>query len=401
MSFFPFFLWNMSEQPISIHYQQMEEWLEDRRAVFARKYKKQYADLLSLAPRLVQMAQYDIPALEKQIKRNETAVEECHRVGEEAVKTQQKLRERRAAMLAEYGIEESASSTAEGGVVSAVDRRVEVACVHLNTAFQAYVRAQVSTFKEHYNALLEITATGFFGGDAFAQHFPWLQRAVEERDFELPSDSAHSTGAAHEDAAAAGPQIDWGDDDDVFGGGEISGPAAAEVQINWDAVEMEARPAGETDGLPCGDGKHFSIDLSSPKHRVNVLAELQAVLCFCRERSSVQLVGALVPSEEVYALLSSSRDAEFVRMKENFRSKDAFVDRIDRFERQMMVARNRHAAHEAKMHDAEAELTRLKPQYAELLAKTTTTRDSVLTCLGQMFPDRKILIVGDLNKYIS
>ncbi|KPA83518.1 hypothetical protein ABB37_03118 [Leptomonas pyrrhocoris] len=390
----------MSEQPISIHYQQMEEWLEDRKSVFSRKHKKQYADLLALAPRLVQMAQYDIPALEKQIKKNETAVEECHRVGEEAAKTQQKLRDKRTAMLLEYGIEVEASG--ESGVIDAVNQRIGAACVKLNTAFREYIQAQAGSLKASYNAHLDRTAAGFFGADAFALHFPWLQRAVEEAELPLP----HSTAPDQADdyAAAAGPQIDWGDDDDVFAERETgvgaAAASAAAVEINWDAVEMEARPE-ENEGLPPSDGKHFSIDLSLAKHRVSILAELQAAACFCRERNAIQHVGASGPTEEVYALLSDSREAEFARMKENFRSKDAFIDRVDRFEQQMMVAKNRHATHEAKKHDAEVELARLKPQHAELLAKTATTRDSALACLGQMFPDRRILIVGDVNKYIA
>ncbi|KPI83083.1 hypothetical protein ABL78_7895 [Leptomonas seymouri] len=386
----------MSEQPISIHYQQMEEWLEDRKPVFSRKYKKEYAELLLLAPRLVQMAQYDISALEKQIKKNETAVEECYRVGEEATKTMQKLSDKRAAMLKEYQLEVEAGG--ESGVVGAVDRRVDRACATLSTAFKEYAHAQAGPFKAHYNALLERTAAGFFGADAFALHFPWLQRAVEEADLPLPDSSAHDQ--AEDDAEASGPQIDWGDDEDVFAEGEVGAAAATAVQINWDADEMEARPE-EGEGLPPCNGQHFSIDLSLAKHRVSVLAELQAIVCFCRERNAIQQVDACGPTEELYALLSVSREAEFARMKENFRSKDAFIDQIDRFEHQMMVAKNRHVTHEAKMHDAEAELAKLRPQYAELRVQMAATRDRALACLGQMFPDRKILIVGDLNKYIA
>lgn len=391
----------MAEQPISIHYQQMEEWLDDRKSVFARKYKKSYAELLSLAPQLVQMAQYDIPALEKQMKKNETAIEECHRVGEEAARTQQKLSDRRAAMLFDYGIHEGEGG--ERGVVGAVDDRVDGACRTLNSSFQSYAQAHLGGLKDFYNALLVRTAAGCFGPDAFALHFPWLQRALEEADHALPTNSLDD----HADAAAedAGPQIDWGDDDTGGACGGDDGPttepaAAATVEINWDADEMEARPA-ECEGLPARDGKHFSIDLALARHRVSVLAELQAAVCFCRERSAVRELEARVPTEAVFELLSVSREAEFARMKENFRSRDALLDRIDRFEQQMMAARTRHATHEAKMRDAEAELTWLKPQYVELLARTTATRDGALACLQQMFPDRRILIVGDLNKYIS
>lgn len=392
----------MAEQPISIHYQQMEEWLEDRRSVFAKKYKKPYADLLSLAPQLVQMAQYDIPALEKQIKKNETAIEECHRVGEEATRTQQKLADKRVAMLRDYGIDEQESG--ERGVVGAVDDRIEGACHSLNTSFQNYTRSHVGSFKDFYNTLLAKTATGCFGADAFALHFPWLQRSLEEADYALRANALNDLANAED--GDAGPQIDWGDDDDGDGGAIVSssagidGNGAAAVQINWDADEMEARPA-ENEDLPASDGKFFSIDLALAKHRVSVLAELQAALCFCRERGTVRELEARGPTEAVLELLSASREAEFARMKENFRSKDALLDRIDRFEQQMMVARNRHSTHEAKMRDAEAELARLKPQYAELLSKTAATRDSALACLGQMFPDRRILIVGDVNKYIS
>ncbi|CBZ29041.1 conserved hypothetical protein [Leishmania mexicana MHOM/GT/2001/U1103] len=388
----------MASQPISIHYKQMEEWLEDRKSVFSRKHKREYNALLSVAPRLVQMAQYDIPALEKQVKKNENAIEECHRVCEEAQHTQLKLGERRCAMLREYGIE-LAAAVGEVAVASAVDLRVREACAQVNAAFQEYARSRVRVLKEYYNTLLARTATGWYGTDPFAFHFPWLQRAFSEAEYQPADALSEDTDAGGEAASAAGPQIDWGDDDDAAAG-TFAGLGKDAVQINWDATEMEAHPV-EDDSLPEADGRHFSIDLASAKHRVNVMSELEAALCFCRERSTADLLECATATEAVRGFLSSAKEGELARMKESYRARGNFVDRITRFEQQIMVAKNRSTAHQAKMHDAENDLAKLKAQQDELLSRLKSMRDEAITNLEHMFPDRKVLIVGDLNKYVA
>ncbi|KAK7195402.1 hypothetical protein NESM_000467200 [Novymonas esmeraldas] len=403
----------MTAQPISIHYQQMEEWLVDRKSVLARKHKKEYEALLSAAPRLVQTAQYDLPALEKQRKKCETAVEECHRVGEEAQRTQLKLREKRGVMLGEYGIEPAAAD-GEAGVASAVDQRVTAACAAVNAAFQEYAGARVAAVREAYNALLATTAPGSFGDDPFATHFPWLQRGLSEAAY-LPAGTTPgaAAGTIDDDADAPAPQIDWGDDGDGDTAASAAvaatfedataaaadATAAAVVQINWDATEMEAR-VEEDDAPPTADGLRFSIDLASTKHRVNVVAELQAAACFCSERGTPELLACSAAADALRCTLTQSKEGELARMKESYRARDGLIDRIDRFEQQMMVARTRAAAHEAKMRDAEDELATLAPQQEELVARLRGMRDDAVTHLEHMFPDRRILIVGDLNKYL-
>ncbi|CAJ1991160.1 Protein of unknown function (DUF773) [Leishmania donovani] len=388
----------MTSQPISIHYKQMEEWLEDRKSVFSRKHKSEYNALLSVAPRLVQMAQYDIPALEKQIKKNENAIEDCHRVCEEAQRTQLKLVERRRAMLREYGIE-LAAAVGEVEVAFAVDQRVREACAQVNAAFQEYARARVRALKEYYNALLARTAAGWYGTDPFAFHFPWLQRAFSEAEYQPADALSEATDAGGEAADAAEPQIDWGDDDDGAAG-TFAGLGKDAVQINWDATEMEARPV-EDDSLPATDGLHFSIDLASAKHRANVMSELEAASCFCRERGTADLLECATETEALRRFLSSAKEGELARMKESYRARGSFVDRITRFQQQIVVAENRSTTHQAKMQDAEDDLAKLKVQQDELLSRLRSMRDEALTNLEHMFPDRRILIVGDLNKYLA
>ncbi|CAG9578603.1 conserved hypothetical protein [Leishmania major strain Friedlin] len=388
----------MASQPISIHYKQMEEWLEDRKSVFSRKHRNEYNALLSVAPRLVQMAQHDIPALEKQIKKNENAIEECHRVCEEAQRTQLKLGERRCAMLREYGIE-LAAAVGEVELASAVDQRVREACAQVNAALQEYAVARVGALKEYYNAVLARTAAGWYGTDPFALHFPWLERAFSEAEYQPADALSEATDAGGEAANAAGTQIDWGDDDDSAAG-MLAGLGKDAVQINWDAMEMEARPV-EEDSLPEADGLHFSIDLASAKHRVNVMSELEAASCFCRERGTADLLECATETEALRSFLSSGKESELARMKESYRARCSFVDRITRFEQQIIVAKNRSTAHQAKMHDAEDDLEKLKAQQDELLSCLRSMRDEALTHLEHMFPDRRILIVGDLNKYVA
>ncbi|GET90975.1 hypothetical protein, conserved [Leishmania tarentolae] len=387
----------MASQPIAIHYKQMEEWLEDRKAVFSRKHKNAYNALLCLAPRLMQVAQYDIPALEKQIKKNENTIEECHRVCEDAERTQLKLGERRFTMLKEYGIQLAAGDE-EGDVVSAVDKRVREACAQVTTAFQEYVRARVGTLKEYYNTLLARTAPGQYGADPFAAHFPWLQRAFSEADYKPTGASSEAMDTVGEVAYVGGPQIDWGDDDDCAPG-PFANVGKDTVQINWDATKMEARHV-EDDNLPEADDVHFSIDLASAKHRVNVMAELEAALCFCRERGTTDLLECATDTEALRSFLSGAKESELARMKESYRARSSFVDGINRFEQQIMVAKNRSAAHQSKMRDTEDDLAKLKAQESELLSGLRKMRDEALTHLEHMFPDRKVLIVGDLNKYV-
>ncbi|KAG5498134.1 hypothetical protein GH5_02933 [Leishmania sp. Ghana 2012 LV757] len=388
----------MALQPISIHYKQMEEWLEDRKSVFSQRHKREYSELLCIAPRLRQMVQYDIPALEKQMKKDETALDECHRVCEEAVKTQQKLRERRSTLLREYGIELAAAEE-EFDVALALRQRVGAACAQVNSAFQKYTCARMKLFKEDYNAFLAKTADGRYGADPFASHFPWLQRALTEAEYQPAASSHEATCAGGEEVDAAVPQIDWGDD----GGGAVGvseGLVTAPVHINWDATEMEARPV-EDDALPAADGLHFSIDLASARHRVNVMAELEAVSCFCRERGSENLLECATETEALRSFLSNSKDGELARMKESYRAMGNFVDRVDRFHQQILAAHNRSVSHQAKMREVEEELEALQKQYEALLSRLRSLRGEALMHLERMFPERKVLIVGDLNKYLT
>ncbi|KAG5472583.1 hypothetical protein LSCM1_03988 [Leishmania martiniquensis] len=384
----------MASQPISIHYKQMEEWLEDRKPVLFQRHKRDYNELMSIAPRLRQMAQYDIPTLEKQMRKHETAVDECHRVCEEALRTQQKLRERRGALLREYGIDFAAAHE-ESDVAAALHRRVMAACAQVNNALQEYARARLRVLKEYYNSFLARTADGFYGADPFAFHFPWLERALTEAEYQ-PADSSHeATGAGVEDVDAAVPQIDWGDDGDG-----AAGSAMAAVQIKWDATEVGARPE-EDDTLPAADGRHFSIDLASTRHRVNVMAELEAASCFCRERSTADLLECSAATEAMHSFLLNSKEGELVRMKQSYRAMDSFVDRLNRFGQQILAAKNRSASHQTKMRDAHDELRKLQNQHEALVSHLRSARDDALTHLRCMFPERNILIVGDLNRYLT
>lgn len=371
----------------------MEDWLEDRKATFMRKHKKQYTALMALAPRLVQLAQYDIPALEKQIKKNETALEECLRVQEEAEKTQSKVAERREATLREYNIE--VMSTDAVSISAAIDKRISDACILLTVEFRRYAQEYLQTFSAQYTEFLKTTAGTLFHDGIFASHFPWLHRAVEEALLPLPDQhsSAQDSDAA---AADASPQIDWGDVDVA----PSSGDGGTAVEICWDAEEMEARVDDLIDTLPLTTGKVFSIDLALTKNRIALLTEMQGISCFCSDCSSLALTSFQAATKGLQELLSSSREVELARMKENYRAKDSFMDRISRFEYQITVAKNRKAAHGAKMQEVNDELSSMRPQYDELIQAAAAVRDDALLHLRELLPDREVLLVGDLNKYL-
>lgn len=383
----------MVEQPIAIHYQQLEEWLTDRKSVFVRRSKTEYMALIEMTPRLVQLIQYDVPALQKSMKRTESCLDECHRVCEDADRTVASMAERRKHLLEKNGLEGLDTSD---DLQMAVDRRITVAGERLSGILAHYAASHLDTFKDIYETHLRTVASGRYDDDAFTKHFPWLSRLNETKLLPLRD----SGGPSKVDAAAGAPQIDWGDCDDT----DLLPAEVPVVTINWDTADPAVAAAPEVvDGLPRADGKHFSLDLFDGKDRTNITMELTASCCFARQRKEegdTRFNEFLERTEEVLSTLTTSTDTEFVRMQRNFRLRETLEENINFFDRATSAAQLRKASHEHKITVVREESLLLESKQEALLSEATTLRDNCLKYLSMLFPGRKIIIAGDINKYI-
>ncbi|CCW68204.1 unnamed protein product [Phytomonas sp. Hart1] len=130
---------------------------------------------------------------------------------------------------------------------------------------------------------------------------------------------------------------------------------------------------------------------------------MQACCCFALERAAEGDPGLqdfIAATKELIHHLGASIDAELIRMKYSLRLKEEFLSRLDLFYRSIAAAQARKQACEEKIAMARQELLKLEPEIALLLEHAKADRDLCLKILQSMFPDRQIMIVGDINKYI-
>lgn len=389
----------MADQPISIHYQQMEEWLNDRKSVFGRKSKKEFEALMELTPKLVQLVQYDIPALQKQVKKAGSTVEECHRVSDDADRVKQSTAEKRHAMLQEYGLFRAADSgkSESDEIDTLVERRIDESCEHVAEALRCFAEDSLGAFSSQYEHTVSQLAPGRFHAGVFGAHYPWLQRLYQERH--LPLHPPPPCATAEDVAEAASPVIDWGDVEVA-----VQLNDAQVVEINWDVdAEVPRVEEEEEDALPVADGATFSIDASRAKDRASLLTELRAALCFATERARSKddsFAHFAESANQLVETLSSSNDALFLRMRSNLRAKEAFLEKMVHFDRAIAAANTRKVNHEMKLAETEEELRVLQPQLQMTVENARATRDACLAQLGLLFPGRRVMIVGDINKYL-
>ncbi|CCW61494.1 unnamed protein product [Phytomonas sp. EM1] len=390
----------MSDQPIVIHYQQMEEWLSDRKSVFERKFRKPYHVLLEVAPRLVQLIKYDIPALQKQIKKTESTLDECERVCVDADRIQANRAQKRLDLLSEYGLLRHLLDKSDRDMVQhALDARIDESCLSLMNCLRLYAKKHLTLFRENYVDFLSKHAPEHFPPGVFDAHFPWLSYLEKGHSLPLPDHIGRvgdDTRGAEGDAIEGEAQIIW---EDAFL--PLDGTT---VEITWNAADEKVAARSDNDGeLPIYDGKYFYLDIARGLDRANILNELHASCCFASERVNEgghTFYGFIAATKELIQQLASSTDAELMRMKHSFRLKEEFLSQISLFDRSIAAAQARKQAHEQKIVESRQELLKLEPQLNFLLERAKSDRDLCLQNLQSMFPGRQITMVGDINKYI-
>ncbi|RNF06633.1 putative dynein heavy chain, partial [Trypanosoma rangeli] len=294
----------MEQQVIAVHYQRMEEWLGDRKAVLGKKHKKEFARLMELAPRLEQWVRYDIPAQHKQQKRLSSALDDAHRAIEDATKTRRNLEEREKQFVQEYGLEEALAAVKED-LESAVDAMIAASTIRLNEALREFGRStHFAALREAYVRVVQMHSMEMCSDDVFLVHFPWLDRIYQERSYNLAAELHHDEQQQQQqeeekNEATVGPSnIDWGDVDTT----EPLDIDAA-IEMKWDGEVLSIVAMGETDAAHGIGGNSGTTEdcykekmtgkvegvaytsISNSTYRHNLLTELQALLCFAEERA--------------------------------------------------------------------------------------------------------------------
>ncbi|KAH9579847.1 CDK5 regulatory subunit-associated protein 3 [Trypanosoma melophagium] len=413
----------MDQQIISLHYQCMEEWLKDRRAVLEKKNRKEYARLLELAPKLEQLVRYDIPALQKQQKRLSSSIDDSFRAIEEAEKTVQIIEEKRRKLLQEYGLIGVGPSADEDELNAALDLRIISSTVFLNEKLKEFGDDRhFAALREAYGHVAKEYSMGMYDNTAFSLHFPWLDRIYEERFYSLKVNAKNDgltkveVGEATEDVTSC--NIDWGDMDESD---PIDMEAVVEIQWNEEAnlVQESSNPASaaivvaddgngdtkdiEEDELPERVPECFSMDLSNPTHRHHVLTELQALQCFGEERSAMgddTLTASTAAVDALLRLLTASVEASLVRMSTGRALRASLLESLRRLRPPGGSATAGGEQHAARVQRLRDELQAVEPRLEEALTAARETRAECLGELEKMFPGRSVAIVGDINKYI-
>ncbi|RNF06524.1 putative dynein heavy chain [Trypanosoma conorhini] len=413
----------MEQQVVAVHYQRMEEWLGDRKAVLGKRHKKEFARLMELAPRLVQWVRYDIPAQHKQQKRLSAALDDAHRAIEDAAKARQNIEEREKRFVQEYGLEE-ARGAAEEELESAVEGMVAASTILLNEALREFGRsAHLEAFRAAYARVAQMHSMGMHSSDVFAVHFPWLERVYQQKSCKPPAEpqsgeqQRRQQEVEKEVEATAGPHnIDWGEFDPAE---PIDVDAAVEIKWDGETLSIAAEGATGADHSGGGDGGAAEegceenvadnvegvtfVDVSISTHRHNILTELQALLCFASERASMDddsLVDDGVAVDSLVKRLTTSTEASFVRLKTSPTLRHSFMEELRRFRRGLAAADLRKHNSQARVQQLEEELERLGPQLEALISDARKCRDECLAELMKMFPGRTVAIVGDINKYL-
>lgn len=429
----------MSSQAIEIHYAKMEEWLTDRRSVLSKKTSLQDLDrCAALARKLVQNVKYDIPALKKQLNRLEKQRDEAQQAVSSAPKAQSQAVEKRNQFLLRYSIPLVGPESGEGiedTIDAALESRIQLAESRVSELIcAASVQESLNDALRTYD---DVVSPASSGEAASMKHFPWLYRLATEDLAKLnracqENHQAHDGNAGctvNEETDEMG-SIDWGDDD----GAVVSSVAPDSVEICWDdegAAEeiqtvVETAPAlsGASDitSMPQppprqtgGSGPSIHI-VSRAEHRAAVLSELLSLTAFIDERildhlisSDVavtpqnrnahcpQLVALLNAMESMRATLCDGVDAELIRMRQNFRLKEKFITSFEGLMRGISVVAIRCRDAEGRAAAALEEMNSIEPQLNKLVQDTKSDHFVAKDMIQRMFPDREVLITGDVN----
>lgn len=415
----------MSGQPIDIHYAKMKEWLEDRASLFGKKHAKELQLCLGLAPELVQAVRYDIPALRKTVGRLINQRSEAMSSLDDAPRAEEQHREHQRQMLSSYGISFTAFEQRGAELETLLDQRIaEVECSISLLLADDLPRVLPKCFELYTRQLEQVHFAADSPLDSVAaQHFPWLSRAMDEAHLlasaaQLRTESNAATRTAAEEVDPT-VDIDWGDDAaDVVDG-------AGEVVIAWDDAPDDAADAGCAPTVSSGDSEcpppqnlsgAPSVVVARPDHRAALVSELTALTSFLEESilDTLQRDGVTdsadarlrhCPSQvshisDVSALikrLTVGNEANLLRMRNNFRLKEKFINGVEDIDRSIARVRARASTADQRISTMDDELAALRPQIDALVQTCKAHQRACEEALQRVFPDREVLIVGDIN----
>jgi hypothetical protein len=428
----------MSRQPIDIHYAKMKEWLEDRASLFGKKHVKEFQLCVSLAPQLVQAVRYDIPALKKTMARLTNLRAETLAAIEDAPKAEQQHRNNQRQILASYGLPAELLEQCVP-LEALVDARVGDVerSVTLYLA-EALPRIVPSCFALYEKQLEHIRfgkdAIGITPAEAAGLHFPWLTRAVAEAtQLAASAMQSNNTTSAADGGATTGNDaptldIDWGDDDSPLPDTTVAG---AEVAIQWDddaPAALDGVGPSTTASNDDDDDKSFlppaahtavggvSITVARADHRAALVHELTALQAFLdehvldtlqrdsiadtaeqRQRHCPALAEWCVHIQSIIRQLTHGKEAELLRMRNNFRLKEKLINSVEDVDRAIARVKARASAAEQQIETINEELAKIVPQIESLVATSKAQQRQCEEALQLVFPDREVLIVGDVN----
>jgi hypothetical protein len=424
----------MTGQPIDIHYGKMKEWLEDRASLFGKKHTKELQLCLSIAPQMVQAVRYDIPAIKKTIGRLNNQRTETLSSVEDAPRAEQQQRAQQRQLLCSYGIRAAELEHGGASLESLLDDRIS----EVERSITLFLATETPTilpkcFDIYEKQLAQVRFSSDAKDSLSIQHFPWLSRALEESQLlalsvqqqeSRTTASAATNGAAAADAEPA-VDIDWGDDDGV----EVTAADdGAHVEIKWD--DDDGPPCGSSDGdapSACASDEIGmppsrtttgapSVVVARADHRAALVHELSALEAFLDEHILDTLTRDGIPDTSDQRLrhcpllasltksisgivkrLTVGNDANLLRMRNNFRLKEKWINSVEDTDRVIARIRARAATADQRVTAMSEEIARLTPQLEDLIATSKSQQKACEVALQHVFPDREVIIVGDIN----
>ena len=413
---------NPLDIPVDVHYARMESWLDDRAPVLSKRAPDEFKFLQQSAPRLVRLAQIEIPALRKAVHRSRGLAADVRARQQSVRKRRERAIEERAAMLRTLGLEEppAGSDVSHEGLVqhfsTAADAAADTCISELQSALaDPVVKGALETMSRRDAAGAETTAL-----------VPFLAAGVAGR-LNITARALAGNGGTVE----CEPVVLWLDEDD-------DEPAVA------DGVPMENIAATETaavsnplQDLRAPDGQPVALDIA----RASVSDEVQCMRGFWVERALSLAAGSaddanishlwrvceeslrqgdpVVPQDlrmpdaaaaqrarleltviqhlDALTLLLEQRSGawELARLC----GKDTAIDALVRKYHALTASSQSEqdlSEGNAATHEAEAEASQSRLDAA--LEETIALRDTCEAALRRIFVPREAFLVGDINK---
>ena len=395
---------------LELHFAKLEEWLDDRAAVLAKKHPAQFTTVKTKAPLLLHHLKYEIPLICKQLQKARSVLDEGSKRIEDANRAIIAGKKQRIDSLVRYGLLSDNRPDALQGdekqveeIAGCLDTLLQKRGVEVSTTLDetaADLATQLTAVEATYDAVLK--RHKFFGDKcSFESHFPWLKGLMQHKGQQLKLSNdvsdTNEKGVA-ESGVPSGvvqPTIDWGDVE------VACGSDAAVIEV--DAAALTAAPA-EADGYevrPSG-----AVHAHNDKHRSRILDECCAVEAFLNQRICETPSGACEELrqqlERVMKLKHALEDEvtlQILRAHHSVAHKEELMGRIDQVRRVVDRALSSQHEWQVKMQQAAEDLTRLESEQTHAAHIADTLRKECEVALREIYKPRDVVIIGgDVDK---